>query len=385
MAQRRNSKAKTFQFGTVSLNEVLNPNLQFQSLYSQNLFEEHKVIVDNLWSLKPQNFQNQNLEYAYGKTISALAQHLQNLQNQFVVLETEKFQILKNQEKQENRIKELESKSEFLNNVSKTDLINMIRKSVLVTEQFEKLSVKNKFRPDIYTIIESYYLDKFYEKYFKNPCILYEQFRTKNSGIKTGYMAYHDPDLFFVVYLAYVNMAPLDQKYFELIPELMDQGILKNIFLTSIYQVPNNFPEKLKNIVQYLFRTEIHVDISFETISPFFRTDGSTVPAYHHVYIKHNKEPLIPQQKPEWEMTRSKEFPIYYNRFRDFQIFDFRKTRNKNFYLIGETPTMSIWRTQPLEKNFNPKIFITSEEQEFINQLWANSPEISYVSDDANF
>ena len=79
-------------------------------------------------------------------------------------------------------------------------------------------------------------------------------------------------------------------------------------------------------------------------------------------------------------MTRSKEFPVYYNRFRDFQNFEFRKTRNKNFYLIGETPTMSIWRTQQLEK-----IFITSEEQDFINQLWADSPEISYVSDDANF
>ena len=101
IAQRRNSKAKTFQFGTVSLNEVLNPNLQFQSLYYQNIFEEHKVIVDNLWSLKPQNFPNQNLEYAYGKTISALAQHFQNLQNQFIVLETKKFQMLKNQEKQE--------------------------------------------------------------------------------------------------------------------------------------------------------------------------------------------------------------------------------------------------------------------------------------------
>ena len=164
MAQRRNSKAKTFQFGTVSLNEVLNPNLQFQSLYSQNLFEEHKVIVDYLWSLKPQNFQNQNLEYAYGKTISALAQHLQNLQNQFVILETEKFQMLKNQEKQENHIKELESKSEPLNNVSKTDLVNIIRKSALLTEQFDKLLVKNKFGPDIYNIIESYFLDKYYEK-----------------------------------------------------------------------------------------------------------------------------------------------------------------------------------------------------------------------------
>ena len=289
--------------------------------------------------------------------------------------------MLKNQEKKENHIKDLKTELEPLNNVSKTDLINMIRKSALLTEQFDKLVIKNKFGPDIYNIIESYYLDKFYEKVFKNQCILYEQFRTKNSGIKTAYMAYHDPDLFFVVYLAYVNMALLDQKYFE----LMDQGILKNIFLTSIYQVPNNFPKKLKNIVQYLFRTETHVDISFETIAPLFRTDGSTMSAYHHVYIKHNKEPLIPQQKPEWEMTRSKEFPVYYNRFRDFQIFEFRQTRNNNFYLIGETPTMSIWRTQPLEKNFNPKFFITSEEQDFINQLWADSPKISYVSDDANF
>ena len=169
---------------------------------------------------------------------------------------------------------------------------------------------------------------------FKNLCILYEQFRTKNSGIKTGYMAYHDPDLFFVVYLAYVNMALLDQKYFELIPELMGQGILKNIFLTSFYQIPNNFPEKLKNIVQYLFRNETHVDISFETIPALFRTDGSIVPTYHHVYIKHNKEPLIPQQQPEWEMTRSKEFPSYYNRFRDFQFLNLEKPEIKIFILL---------------------------------------------------
>ena len=170
----------------------------------------------------------------------------------------------------------------------------MIRKSALLTEQFDKLVIKNKFGLDIYNNIESFFLDKYYEKVFKNQCILYEQFRTKNSGIKTGYMAYHDPNLFFVVYLAYVNMSLLDPKYVELIPELMDQGILKNIYLTSIYQVPKNFPENLKNIVEYLFRTENHVDISFETIPPLFRADGSTVPAYHHVYIKHNKEPLIP-------------------------------------------------------------------------------------------
>ena len=138
-------------------------------------------------------------------------------------------------------------------------------------------------------------MEKYNEKVFKNQCILYEQFKTKNSGIKTGYMAYHDTDLFFFVYLAYVNMSILDQKYLELVPKLMDQGILKNIFLTNIYQVPKNFPKKLKTIIEYLFITENFVDISFETIPPLFKTDGSIIPTYHHVYIKHNKEPLIPQ------------------------------------------------------------------------------------------
>ena len=111
-------------------------------------------------------------------------------------------------------------------------------------------------------------------------------------------MAYHNPDLFFVVSLAYVNMSILDQKYLQLVPELIDQGIWKNIFLTNIYQVPKNFLEKFKNIVKYLFRTENFVDISFETIPPLFKTYGSIIPVYHHVYIKHNKEPLIPQQQP---------------------------------------------------------------------------------------
>ena len=98
-------------------------------------------------------------------------------------------------------------------------------------------------------------------------------------------MAYHDPDLFFVVYLAYVNLSILDKKYFELILEMMDQGILKNIFLTNSYQIPKNFPKKLKTIVEYLFRTENFVDISFETIPPLFKIDGTIVPTYHHVYI----------------------------------------------------------------------------------------------------
>ena len=70
---KKTTGAKTFQYGTICLNEVLNPNLRFNSLYSQNPFEEHKVIVDNFQSLKPQSFPNQKLEYAYGKIMSILA------------------------------------------------------------------------------------------------------------------------------------------------------------------------------------------------------------------------------------------------------------------------------------------------------------------------
>ena len=101
-----------------------------------------------------------------------------------------------------------------MNNVNKTELIKIIRKSTLLTEQFEKLVIKNKFGYNIYDIIESFFLKKHNEKVFKNQCLLYQQFRTKSSGIKTGYMTYHDPDLFFFVYLAYVNMSTLDKKIF---------------------------------------------------------------------------------------------------------------------------------------------------------------------------
>ena len=98
MAQRKPTKFRTFLYGTICLNEVLNPNLRFNSLFSQNFFEEYKVIIDNFWSLKPQSFPNQYLEYAYRNTVSTLAQLLQNLQNQLIALETQKFQNLKIQE-----------------------------------------------------------------------------------------------------------------------------------------------------------------------------------------------------------------------------------------------------------------------------------------------
>ena len=147
-------------------------------------------------------------------------------------------------------------------------------------------------------------------------------------------MTYHDPDLFFVVYLAYVNMSILDKKYFELILEMMDEGILKNIFLTNSYQIPKNFPNKLKTMVEYLFQTENFVDLSFEIIIPLLKTDGTTIPAYHHVYIKHNKEPLVPQQKPEWEMTRQNDFPLYFSRYRDLKNFILEIQEIKFFILL---------------------------------------------------
>ena len=68
-----------------------------------------------------------------------------------------------------------------------------------------------------------------------------------------------------------------------------------------------------------------------------------------------------------------------------FILLIFEKQEINFFYLIGETQTMSIWITEPLDKILNPNIFITSGEQDFINKLWADSLEMSYVGDDASF
>ena len=68
-------------------------------------------------------------------------------------------------------------------------------------------------------------------------------------------------------------------------------------------------------------------------------------------------------------MTRSNEFSEFFTRFRTFQIYDLRPTRNKLLHLIGETKTMSIWRNKPLEHIIVPKPFITFEVQDFITEL----------------
>ena len=61
--------------------------------------------------------------------------------------------------------------------------------------------------------------------------------------------------------------------------------------MNHVSQILENFLEKLKDILAYLFKIEKQIDIYFEIIPPLFQTNGSIVPAYHHVYIKHNKEP----------------------------------------------------------------------------------------------
>ena len=117
-------------------------------------------------------------------------------------------------------------------------------------------------------------------------------------------MAYYDIEFFFVIYLVYVNMSTINKEIFYLVLQFMDRAILKNVFMNHVSQIPENFPEKLKDNLTYFFKTEKQIDISFETIPPLFQTNGSVILAYHDVYIKHNKEPLIPQQESKWEMTR---------------------------------------------------------------------------------
>ena len=66
-------------------------------------------------------------------------------------------------------------------------------------------------------------------------------------------------------------MSIINREIFYLVPQLIDQGILKNVFMNYISQIPENFLEKLKDILTYLFKTEKHIDISFETIPPYFK------------------------------------------------------------------------------------------------------------------
>ena len=105
--------------------------------------------------------------------MSALAQHLQNLQNQLIVLETQNFQNLKIQENQEKLIKDLKISTTSTNQTSfdnQPEMLNLIRKLALISKQYEKLVVKNIMENDNYSLVET----------LKNQELLYKHFKTKN-------------------------------------------------------------------------------------------------------------------------------------------------------------------------------------------------------------
>ena len=90
--------------------------------------------------------------------MSALAQHLQNLQNQLIVLETQNFKNLKIQENQEKLIKDLKISTTSTNQTSfdnQPEMLNLIRKLALISKQYEKLVVKNIIENDNYSLVET--------------------------------------------------------------------------------------------------------------------------------------------------------------------------------------------------------------------------------------
>ena len=68
------------------------------------------------------------------------------------------------------------------------EVISLIKKSALLTKQYEKLVVKNLIGVDNYSLVKTSFLQTRYNKVFKNQELLYKHFRTKNVRIKTGYM-----------------------------------------------------------------------------------------------------------------------------------------------------------------------------------------------------
>lgn len=153
--------------------------------------------------------------------MSTLAQHLQNLQNQLIAFETQKFQNLKIHENQERLIKDLKTNTTSTSLISldsQLEMLNLIRKSSLLFEQYEKLLVKNLIGVYNNSFIETFFLKTQYNKIFKNQELLYKHFKTKSARIKTGYVAYHDPDFFFVIHLTYVNMSIVNKEILDLVP-----------------------------------------------------------------------------------------------------------------------------------------------------------------------
>ena len=88
-----------------------------------------------------------------------------------------------------------------LNNVNKTELINMIRKPALLIEQFEKLVIKNKFGYDIYDIIESFFLQKHNEKVLRTGVFCINNSKPKTVELKQ--------DIWLIMTLVYFSLFTL--------------------------------------------------------------------------------------------------------------------------------------------------------------------------------
>ena len=50
-------------------------------------------------------------------------------------------------------------------------------------------------------------------------------------------------------------MFVINKEIFYLVPQFMDQRILKNVFMNHVSQIPENFPKKIKIYLTYLFKT----------------------------------------------------------------------------------------------------------------------------------
>ena len=101
---------------------------------------------------------------------------------------------------------------------SQPEMFSLTRKLTLLFKQYEKLLVKNLIGVDNYSLVETFFLQTQYNKMFKNQELLYKHFRIKNVGIKIRYMTYHDPEFFYIIYLAYVNMFVVNKEIFYLVP-----------------------------------------------------------------------------------------------------------------------------------------------------------------------
>ena len=61
------------------------------------------------------------------------------------------------------------------------EMLNLIRKSALLSKQYEKLLVKNLIGVDNYSLVETFFLQTQYKNVFKNQELLYKHFKTKMS------------------------------------------------------------------------------------------------------------------------------------------------------------------------------------------------------------